>query len=264
MSALAWLPAAARDDIPLLLYRPEGLPAGAPLAVCVHGHGRQPLDMLDAFAPEAAAAGFALALPLFRERGPHRQYQQLWRPRKPGRADLALLRALDNAAQAHALQTDSFFLFGHSGGGQFAHRFALLHPQRVRALGIGAAGWYTWPDTAQAWPLGLGAAEGFEARPALADFLALPVRVWVGERDDGADDVLRDEPALSALQGEGRLERARRWVAALQSSATAAGRTADIALEVLPRAGHDFRLCARRGGLAEKAFAHFRRFAPCR
>lgn len=256
---ITWEAAPSRDDIPLLVCRAAGTPLDAPVAVCVHGYGRQPLDMLEAFGPLAVAAGFVLVLPLFRDRGPFRQYQQLWSPRKPVRADLALLRALDRLAGQGCLSARRFCLFGHSGGGQFAHRLALLHPARVAALGIGAAGWYTWPDESWPWPLGLGAAEGFGAQASLEEFLSLPIRVWVGERDDGADEVLRDEPSITALQGDGRLKRAQRWVSALQQQAQQLGVTTDLALEVLPRAGHDFRVCQRRGGLANKVFAHFER-----
>jgi pimeloyl-ACP methyl ester carboxylesterase len=257
--ALDWIAPVGHDGVPLLLHRPEGLRPGAPVAVCVHGYGRQPLDLLEAFAPHAAELGCALALPLFRERGRHHQYQQLWQPRRKTRSDLALLDALDRMAPAHGLNVEKLNLFGHSGGGQFVHRLALLHPQRVAALGIGAAGWYTWPDAARSWPLGLGTPEGFGSAPELAAFLRLPIRVWVGEHDDGLDEVLRDEPELSALQGSGRLERARRWVAALQAEAAAAGIEPTIELRALPRASHDFRVCNRRGGLARRVFAHFRR-----
>ncbi len=259
--ALEWVAADGRDGVPLLLYRPEGLRPAAPVAVCVHGYGRQPLDLLEAFAPHAAEHGCALVLPLFRERGRHRQYQQLWQARRKTRSDLALLQALDRIAHRHGLDVQRLNLFGHSGGGQFVHRLALLHPQRVAALGIGAAGWYTWPDPQRPWPLGLGAAEGFDTQPALAQFLRLPVRVWVGEHDDGLDEVLRDEPLLSALQGSGRLERARRWVTALHAAAAAAGIEPAIDLRTLPRASHDFSVCNRRGGLARKVFAHFERHA---
>ena len=39
-----------------------------------------------------------------------------------------------------------FFLFGHSGGGQFTNRFLLVHPDRVKAVSIGAPGRPTFLD----------------------------------------------------------------------------------------------------------------------
>jgi hypothetical protein len=72
----------------ILLLKPEGEARPMPLAVCVHGYTRQPLDQLNAFAPLAARLGFALAVPLFDERQ-HRRYQQLLHPRRGTRSDLA-------------------------------------------------------------------------------------------------------------------------------------------------------------------------------
>ena len=44
------------------------------------------------------------------------------------------------------IETEKFFLFGHSGGGQFVHRFLYLHPDRLKAVNIGAPGRPTYLD----------------------------------------------------------------------------------------------------------------------
>jgi pimeloyl-ACP methyl ester carboxylesterase len=254
---LRLIAADGRDAVPLLLHRPANGAAKCPLMVCVHGYTRQPLDHLQAFAPAANAAGFALLLPLFRDSGPHRTYQQLVHPRRGTRSDLALLEAIDGIAKDHGLDATRVHLFGYSGGAQFVHRLALLHPQRVASLGIGAAGWYTWPDTVQAWPQGLADAPGTEGcAPDMPAFLRLPIALWVGERDDGPDAHLREDPELNSVQGTNRLERARRWAAAIREQAAQRDIEACVSLEVLPRAGHDFLACHRKAGLAERAMAH--------
>ena len=73
-----------------------------------------------------------------------------------------------------------FYLFGFSGGAQFAHRYVLAHPDRVAAAGIGAAGWYTFPDSATPYPYGLGRGAGQqplrEARNSPGFLLQLPCR----------------------------------------------------------------------------------------
>lgn len=255
--ALRLIAAEGRDAVPLLLHRPESGAPKAPLLVCVHGYTRQPLDHLQAFASAAAVAGFALLLPLFRDSGPHRMYQQLLHPRRGTRSDLALLDAIDGIAVSHGLDAARIHFFGYSGGAQFVHRLALLHPQRVASLGIGAAGWYTWPDRERAWPLGLAGAPGSEGGAIdLEAFLRLPIALWVGERDDSSDTYLREEPALNSLQGPNRLERARRWAAAVREQAQQRDIEACVSLEVLPHAGHDFLACQRKAGLADLAVAH--------
>lgn len=249
----------AQDDgPPLMLLEPAGQRGPLPLVLCVHGYTRQPLDQLRAFAPLAARLGFALALPLFDERH-HRRYQQLLHPRRGTRSDLALLAALD-AASVPGLDTRRLFLFGFSGGAQFVHRFAMCHPWRTAALAMGAAGWYTWPDAVHDWPLGLADAEARLGAPAdPACFLRLPMALWVGERDCAPDAHLRDEPQLATLQGVHRLERARNWAAAVRAAAQARGIRNTLEVAVLPKAGHDFGSCDRKGGLAALAMNFFDR-----
>ncbi len=243
----------------ILLLTPEGEARPMPLAVCVHGYTRQPLDQLNAFAPLAARLGFALAVPLFDERQ-HRRYQQLLHPRRGTRSDLGLLAALDAAAPRHGIDAGRLFLFGHSGGAQFVHRFAMCHPQRTAALAIGAAGWYTWPDPRQAWPLGLADAQDRLGAPVdLAQFLRLPMALWVGERDTATDAHLRDEPQLASLQGAHRLARARNWADAVRSAGQARGIDVALTMTVLPRAGHDFAACDRKGELAARVMDFFDR-----
>jgi pimeloyl-ACP methyl ester carboxylesterase len=254
---LSFIAAETPDAVPLLLHRPAALRPGAPLLVCVHGYTRQPLDHLQAFAPMAAAAGFALLLPLFRDSGPHRMYQQLLHPRRGTRSDQALLQAIDTLPACCGIDTARVHLFGYSGGAQFVHRLAMLHPQRVASLGVGAAGWYTWPDLEQAWPLGLAEAPDRSAGAcALDGFLRLPIALWVGERDNAPDTYLRDDPRINAVQGSNRLERARRWAAAVREQAARRSIAARVSLQALPRAGHDFLACHRKAGLADLAMAH--------
>lgn len=250
----------AQPDGPLLmLLRPDQHTEPLPLAVCVHGYTRQPLDQLRAFAPLAARLGFALALPLFDERH-HRRYQQLLHPRRGTRSDLALLHTLDATADRHGVDASRLFLFGYSGGAQFVHRFAMCHPQRTAALAIGAAGWYTWPDTQQDWPLGLADAQARLGAPIDLDrFLRLPMALWVGERDTAADEYLREEPLLAAMQGVNRLERARSWANAVHGASRTRGISNDLMVTVLPRVGHDFGSCDRKGELAARVMDFFDR-----
>jgi pimeloyl-ACP methyl ester carboxylesterase len=250
--ALRFMAPEGPEGLPLLLHRPDSLPPKAPVLVCVHGYTRQPLDHLQAFAPIATAAGFALLLPLFRDSGPHRMYQQLLHPRRGTRSDHALLKAIEGLAGSHDLDAERLHVFGYSGGAQFVHRLALLHPHRVASLGVGAAGWYTWPDHQRRWPQGLASAPepGHGAAP-IDDFLRLPIALWVGERDNALDTTLCDDPEL-----KNRLERAQRWATAVREQAALRGIAARVSLQSLPGAGHDFLACHRKAGLAGLAVAH--------
>lgn len=253
MLPLRYLPA-TDDGLPAaLLVVPPSWPVSR-LLVSVHGHARQPLEHLEAFAAPALDRGWALLLPVYDEHR-HRRYARLGVSSRAMRADLALIALVESL---HGLlPADGWCLFGYSAGAQFAHRFALRHPGRLRALALGAAGWYTWPDPELPWPLGLRNGEAEPAAVDLDGFLRLPRAVWVGERDDGDDEFLRTDAEIAALQGPHRIERARRWCAAVDAAAAARGIEGHTPLHLVPNAGHSFAKCARRGGLARGVLEFF-------
>ncbi len=245
----------AAQRLPYLLALPTRVGPHTPLWVSVHGVTRQPLSHAQAFYRPAQAAGAALLVPFFSAER-HRRYQRLAHPVSGRRSDLALLKTVRHVRRLCGLSASPFHLFGYSAGAQFAHRFAMAHPHQVAALALGAAGWYTWPDHTQPYPMGwAGMAQALQL-PALDHnaFLSLPQAVWVGEHDDRPDHAMRSSPALDAWQGRDRLERARRWALAVDSARSLAlppGRApAPVPMHTVRRAGHDFSACARRGRLA--------------
>lgn len=257
MTALALVPrAAATPPRPLFLrcpgqpereyylLLPTDLHPGAEPLVLVHGISRNAPELVLRFAELASRLGVPLIAPLFR-RDSFGQYQQAIDPRSGQRSDLALLDILDNASSRFGLATQQIALFGFSGGAQFAHRFALLHADRVRICVPVSAGWYTMPDPELAWPLGLGQSP----HPIHPQARSLPFHVIVGQRERDDDDALRRNPELDALQGENRRARARNWHRALRK----AGWSRACSLTVLPRTRHNFS-CAHRNGLIETVF----------
>jgi pimeloyl-ACP methyl ester carboxylesterase len=249
-------PAGPRGRLPCWLAVPERPDADAPPLVAVHGVRRDARGQATGFAPAAATAGRLVIAPCFAEHL-YPGYQRVVTGR---RADLALLELLERVGQAGLADTRHVELFGYSGGAQFAHRFAMLYPHRIRRLTLAAAGWYTFPDDAP-YPYGLAPARGTtlawgpHMRVGLSRFLAIPIRVCVGEYDNHADALTRRGHGIDRRQGTNRLERARRWVAALHHAGSALGRSPDIAFHPLPGCGHDFRSCLRLGGLAEITLA---------
>lgn len=220
-------------------------PAASPL-VLVHGISRNAIELVLRFAPHAQAHGVPIIAPLF-SREAYGMYQQVVDPRRGIRADLALFDMLDDFAARWGLASRSITLFGFSGGAQFAHRMAMLHPQRIAACIPVSAGWYTLPDPDLAWPTGLaGAPLGPVDLAALAQ---VPFHTLVGRRDTENDEALRRNDRLDALQGENRLQRARTWHKAMRR----AGMDRRSSLTILPRTRHNFASAERRG-LAEVVF----------
>jgi pimeloyl-ACP methyl ester carboxylesterase len=120
-----------------------------------------------------------------------------------------------------------------------AHRFAMVYPERVKGVVILAAGTYTLPlreaavggeTVALRYPL--GAADLRERFGRDLDLDALRrVPFWIGV---GAEDRGTGLPALwTPLLGDGRVERAHRFAAALQSQAI------PVHVAEFPGVGHD-------------------------
>lgn len=244
-------PASGRTGLSAWIAVPEAPGQDPTPLVTVHGIKRAARDQVLAFAERAQSQGRPVIAPEFDE-ATWPRFQQVVRK---GRADLALLALLDELAVDGIVRTPRVDLFGYSGGAQFAHRFAMIHPQRVRRLGVAAAGWYTFPEAAP-FPYGMGVEGcGPELRPwgailgqRLPEFLTTPITVLVGSEDRVADEHTRRNEALDRMQGIHRLARARAYVTALIRAAAALGLPSpDIRLEVLKNAGHDFKSCVAAG-----------------
>lgn len=248
---LVFCPAPHGGALACWIALPEWIDRSAPALVAVHGIRRGVEEQAALFAPRAAALGRVVIAPLFDPRRWPR-YQRLG-----DGADSALLGLLDRLGDDAVPPLDRFDLFGFSGGAQFAHRFAMLHPERIGRLCLASAGWYTFPDTSP-YPYGLGApGAGSSARTArmqarLNAFLRLPIDVCVGERDKRRDANTRCGHDIDRQQGRDRRARASRWSEALAIEAAVRGVASRVRFTVLPRCGHDFRRCVQRGGLDEQ------------
>lgn len=235
------------------LYAPPTAAATTPLFISVHGISRNAEEHVRAFAPLAGKLGAVVLAPLFDERR-YEDYQRLGRSGQGARADLALVRMIEAVRTDLGLVGRRVFLYGHSGGAQFVHRFAMAHPEHVAGLALSAAGWYTWPDAALAYPLGIGAPEDldnvtFDPRR----FLSIPACIYVGEDDVSRDGAFNRSARLDRLQGTTRLERAQRWAAAMKEAAGALGYDTAYTVHEIRGADHDFTALVRHG-LPEQVF----------
>lgn len=243
------------SGVPLFVALPRRARPEAQLLVCVHGISRNAIEHLETFAG-LAGGGCAIGAPLFNE-NQHRHYQKLGLGYDEPRADWALDAALDALSRQSGLSTDRFHLFGFSGGAQFAQRYAMLQPGRVRSLHLAAAGYYTFLDSAHPWPRGLRRAPQATQMHAARDFfLRLPIHVYVGEHDTERDHALRRGRRIDAQQGRHRVERARRWVEHIAGEQERLG-PARVSLNILPDSDHDYVTACRpdAGDLARRVLA---------
>ncbi|WP_265501645.1 hypothetical protein [Paracoccus beibuensis] len=110
--------ASPAGTLPARIIRPGTL-SGLPPLVVLHGISRNAAELVRLLRAEARASGRIVVVPHFSEqRWPHFQ-----RPSGAVRPDQALLALLQHL---RGLQPGRVDLFGHSGGAQLAHRFAML------------------------------------------------------------------------------------------------------------------------------------------
>ncbi len=228
-------------------------PSGVPL-VTVHGRSRRAGDQFRAFLPSAMAEDRVLIAPLFTSEN-YPAFQRLEGRDGPWLAADALGGTLDRLAEQHSLDTSTVDMVGYSGGAQFAHRFAMRHPERVRRLVVVSAGWFTMLDNTRPFPNGTADPQTKAPLFNLDAFLALPILVMVGEQDTKRDAGLRTSARLDRQQGENRLQRALRWVDHVEEVGRQRGISTSISFDVLPKCSHSFRE-AVGAGYAERCVGY--------
>ena len=229
----------------------EADPERPPL-VCVHGIGRDAQGHLAAFTPWAEQTGTEVLAPLF-DRRRYRGYQRLKSSNRTLHPVAALDAILDEAVGARPC-----LLYGFSGGAQFAHRYALVRPERVAGMALAAAGWYTFPSAAASFPYGLAPGRLPDSLAInFSAFLQLPKCVLVGDRDVERDPSLRSNRALDREQGDNRLARATAWVAALNRAGAKAPPAPVCRLVVVAGSGHDWQECYEHGRMHEHVTGFF-------
>jgi pimeloyl-ACP methyl ester carboxylesterase len=177
------------------------------LLVVVHGDGRHVRMYARQFTDFADEQRYIILAPSFPD---GERYQQLGigEKEKTIRFDERLLGLVAEIGGRLNVEQDRFDLFGFSAGGQFAHRFLYLHPERLRSVVVASPGTVTIPKERYDWPAGFGNLKDLaNVRVNLERVRQARVMLVVG-RDDVDDDNLRETHEANRF-GDTRLERAR-------------------------------------------------------
>ena len=234
-----------------LLYSPTGASLDSPLMVMIFGVSRNWQEQVAAFIPACERLGVTLISP-----GMGGSARSCYRSigRQENRADLFLHDCLREVSLLTGLDATKFRLFGHSSGAQFAHRYLMAHPHRVESAVIVGARWYTFPDTNRKFPFGIRQTKRL---PDLAfnpeQYLRVRLTVLQGTLDTD-EETFRNSEEISAQQGKHRLERARRWVAAMRAQAQAHAMPSMLEYIEIEGIGHLFGPLCREGRLVQKVF----------
>lgn len=155
------------------------------------------------------------------------------------RYDSVLLDIVAEVAEKYQQDWSRFALLGYSGGGHFAHRFAILHPGRLWAASIGAPGSVTLLDPARDWWVGIrNINEKFGIAFDPKALAQVPVQCIVGEADLETWEITHQPGSTYWMEGANdagrtRPERSR----ALADSFEKAG--VKVRFDLVPGVSHD-------------------------
>ncbi len=118
-----------------------------------------------------------------------------------------LEKSVDLASKQAGLSCGRFFLYGHSGSGQFVHRYVVFTGGKsvVRAVAANA-GYYLWPDAERTYPYGLKRLEALAFSWAKVFQTELTVMIGSDDNDPNHKSLRRTKGVV--FQGQTRLHRA--------------------------------------------------------
>jgi pimeloyl-ACP methyl ester carboxylesterase len=187
VGATAFFAAAVDQRFSYTLYVPRSASGrSAQVAVLVHDTMRTVENYRAAFTEWAERTATVLLLPLFPAGvgSPFDLHGYKYLEAHGVRYDLVLIGMLDEAAAHFGLDVRRFLLYGFSGGAQFAHRFAMLYPERIRAVSVAAPGGVTIPrDDADWWVGTADSGPRFGRRVGDGSLVGLRVQTLVGDAD---------------------------------------------------------------------------------
>ena len=239
-------------DQDYLIFVPTTLNENTRVLVFVHGTSGNAQDPSRWLAPRCEEHNLVLLVPLFTER--HSDYQRLGRVGRGARSDHIMDQCVAEVGSLCDIDVSNFFLFGYSGGAQFAHRYTMAHPHRVIHAVVLGSGWYTFPDPTERYPYGINATRSLPNVVFNPEaYLRVPIDVFIGVLDVGSAN-LRVTDRTNTQQGFNRVERARNWVKAMQASADQFNFPQLVNLTELPNAGHSFDELITNSNLATLLF----------
>lgn len=138
-----------------------------------------------------------------------------------------------------------FYLYGHSGGAQFANHYLVVHPHRLNGVVLSAPSIYAMPDPDTPWPAGMKSRKRvlkwgnvekvFEISHKVetwVEAVQLPIVVVIGTADN---DRISDQPQQG---GWSRLDRAQHYVKQMSAFAAAHDVQSGVQLVTVPNVPH--------------------------
>lgn len=231
-SEMIELPALSDKGLMKIWYFiPENYNSDTPILFVMHGVKRNADEYRDAWVEHAQAHNLILLVPEFdKQRFPGSRaynlgnmFDEAGNVRNESDWSFSVIeRVFNQFKQATGNKQDQYFIYGHSAGAQFVHRFLYFKPEAAVQLAIAAnAGWYTLPSDDHTFPYGL---KGSGKRASeIKSALARPLVLLLGDQDIDVNNQYLRKTIEANAQGPHRFARgnnyfqfARRWAAELK------------------------------------------------
>jgi pimeloyl-ACP methyl ester carboxylesterase len=143
-----------------------------------------------------------------------------------------------------------YYLYGHSGGAQFVHRFLMFVKEpRVIKTAFSNAGWYTLPNVYTEFPYGIKNAPIDQQQ--LTRFFATKAFVILGMDDLSTDEKSYNVTDDAEAQGKTRFDRGKNYFKIVKAKAEELKLPFNWTEIYVPNVGHD------NGNIGKFAFATF-------
>lgn len=235
----------AGKPIRVYTYRPRACDTTCPMVIVLHGMSRNAADYRDYWELLADHYKVLVVAPQFdKENWRGTEGYNLGEIAK-GDRQKTVFAAIEHLFDEMRDGQKGYILFGHSAGGQVAHRMALLFPEnRASTIVAANSGWYTMPDFRQEkvnnpFPFSLVNAPGGGGDQVLRTALARKLVVMVGENDNDpdADSMSKSDGAMK--EGETRVDRAENFIKTATTAAADLGVKLNWELVEVPGVAHD-------------------------
>lgn len=243
------------QDKPIRVFYhiPDDAGADAPILMVFHGNNRDALEARNALVAKSNQLGFITVVPEFSQDDfPGSDAYMLGNIFDDGDAPsdatlndeeswtFSVIDPLFDFMKAQCgNETSRYDVFGHSAGGQFAHRLVLFKPEaKLNRVMAAASGWYTVPDAQIDFPYGT-AKSPLESGGLQAVF-SVSMTVMVGAEDTDPNSAALRHTEEADAQGMQRLERAQHFYEESRIIAQASGLPFQWQYTTVANAGHDF------------------------
>lgn len=246
-------------SINIFCYIPDGISETTPILFVFHGGGRNPRDYRNAFVSEANEKKFIVIAPefsssLFPGGDGYNLGNVFVDGDNPSASSLndesewlfSLMDPIFDYVKPRLVNnTSQYSVFGHSAGGQVAHRLMFFKPSaKVEHFVAAGSGWYTTMNNNLSFPY------GFENSPLedsnFSSYLEKRVTILIGELDNDPNAPSLRRNSIVDQQGRNRFDRAVSFYEQARDISEQQQVPFNWTFDVLQNTGHDYIAASER------------------